>query len=190
MEKNKILRTAQGLCQFLQGLLIFFALLFTVVLIHWHFSPEIYQRIEVSGELEAGAGGYGFRILTGNGNFSGPGNVLLSELAVGMLYWMYLRIILFTGLTFLMVRSVRDILSSIQSLETFRNDNVVAFRKIGRYAWWIFVLSSFNFRILEGNSDLLLTLALGPLLIAVFAYVMAEVFREGNRLMEDNHLTI
>lgn len=188
MERNKIITLAQGLCRFLQIFLILFALLFTGVLIHWHFSPESYALVELPGVQEAGF--FNFRIISASDAALPNDGVLFSQLSAGMLYWMFFRTLLLLSLTFLIFRSLRQILNSIESLKTFRQDNIAAFRKIGKYALGIFVLASFNLWVEPGDSNLNLTLAFGPLLIAVFALVMAEVFKEGNRLMEDSNLTI
>jgi hypothetical protein len=190
MERNRIIVIAKGLCRFMQIFLILFALLFTGVLIHWHFSPESYALVVLPGAREGLGLGLDFRIISVSDAESPNNGVLLSQLSVGMLYWLYLRTLLLLSLTFLIFRSVLQILGSIESLKTFRQDNIVAFQKIGKYTLGIFVLTSFNIWIVPGDSNLNLTLAFGPLLIAVFALVMAEVFKEGNRLMEDSNLTI
>lgn len=190
MKRNGIITIAKGLCRFMQIFLILFAVLFTGVLIHWHFSPETYALVELPGALKGGFTGQDFRIISTSDGEDLANQVLLSELTPGMLYWTYFRSLALLSLMFLIVKAVLRILGSIQSLETFRQDNVIAFQKIGKYAIGIFILTSFNVWIVPGDSNINLNLPLGPLLLAVFALVMAEVFKEGNRLMEDSNLTI
>lgn len=190
MERNRIIVIAKGLCRFMEIFLMLFAVLFTGVLIHWHFSPETYALVELPSALKGGFTGQDFRIINASDGENLTNQVLLSELTPGMLYWTYLRTLAFLSLMFLIVKEVRRILGSIESLETFRQDNVIAFQKIGRYALIIFFLASFNVWVVPGDSNINLNFALGPLLFAVFALVMAEVFKEGNRLMEDSNLTI
>lgn len=190
MEKNKMITLGQGLCRFVQLFLILFAALFTFVLIHWHFSPDSYALVELPDIDQEGFTMQRFRIISVSDGEPDPGSILLSELFPVMLYWLYVRTLILLTLTYLIFRALRSVLSSIRSLETFRNDNISAFQQIGKYALWIFFLTSFNLWIVPGDSNVNLNLALGPLLIAVFAFIMAEVFKEGNQLMEDSKLTI
>lgn len=190
MDKNKIILIAQGLCRFVQGFLIFMGVLFTVVLVHWHFSPESYALVELPGGSKSGFYGQGFRIISVSYKAANPNAVILSQVSAGMLYWLYLRTLVIMTLTFFMFRSVRRILGSIKSLKTFCQDNIIAFQRIGKYALGIFVLTSFNLWIVPGDSDVNLNLALGPLLVGIFSLVMAEVFKEGNQLIEDRNLMI
>ena len=106
MERNRIIVIAKGLCRFMEIFLMLFAVLFTGVLIHWHFSPETYTLVELPSALKGGFTGQDFRIINTSDGENLTNQVLLSELTPGMLYWTYLRTLAFLSLMFLIVKEV------------------------------------------------------------------------------------
>lgn len=82
------------------------------------------------------------------------------------------------------------VISSIRSLETFQKENIQAFRRMASVFLALFILNMFN---LENNGDLLsftFRLPLNYLFAVIGCFILAEIFKEGNRLMEENELTI
>lgn len=88
------------------------------------------------------------------------------------------------------VQLVIKVLQSLKSLETFKNENVKAFRKMGYLFIIIFITSIPSLQMVNGTQQVTISLAPGILLGTLICYLLAEIFREGNRLMEDNKLTI
>ncbi len=115
---------------------------------------------------------------------------MLSELSYVSIYWLYIRTALFILLTLLILRSIFQVLRSISHAETFHKANAHHFRSIGSYTLILFVLGSFNFGMYQGEGQFFFQLAFGPLLFALAAFVLAEVFREGSKLQEDKNLVV
>ncbi len=82
--------------------------------------------------------------------------------------------------------SLLKIIRSIDSLKTFAEGNIKAFKNVSLYAFIIFCLQLIE--ILPGKISF--TIHFEPLLVSAFAFILAEVFREGHQLMKDNELTV
>jgi hypothetical protein len=90
----------------------------------------------------------------------------------------------------LVVRESLLVVDSIQSLETFRQRNITSFRKIGQLFIALFLVNLFHFGMDDGAWELTIQFEPIYLLGTLIGYVLAEIFREGNNLMEEQKLTI
>lgn len=93
-------------------------------------------------------------------------------------------------LILVIMEQVIKIIESIKSLETFHETNVLSFMTIGHMFIGIFLIGILGIRFTDSGFHLSFHLNLIPLLGTLAAYIMAEVFKEGHRLMEENKLTI
>ncbi len=92
---------------------------------------------------------------------------------------------------FLIFSELIKVVQSIKSLKTFTNNNIQAFKNIGIYLLIIFALGAISLNIGEGDSyRFSFSIKFYPLIGALFALLMAEIFKEGNRLREENELTV
>ena len=81
-------------------------------------------------------------------------------------------------------------MQSVKNLKTFQKNNVYSFRKIDKYIFMIFLLSSYvKVRFQQGGVSAT-HINLTPLLFVLATFIMAEIFKEGNALEEENDLTI
>ena len=81
-------------------------------------------------------------------------------------------------------------MQSVKNLKTFQNNNVTSFRKIGKYIFYIFLITSFiNIDLKKGGSSGI-NLNFELLIWMLLVYILAEVFKEGNNLQQENNLTI
>ena len=81
-------------------------------------------------------------------------------------------------------------MQSVKSFKTFQKNNVYSFRKIGKYIFIIFLLSSYiKVRFQQGGISGT-HINFTPLLLGLVAFIMAEIFKEGNELEVENNLTI
>jgi hypothetical protein len=111
---------------------------------------------------------------------SGQGEILFSGLSA----------VLGMGCYILIIRESLKVVRSIKSLETFRIDNIRSFQRIGKL---ILVLLVLNAVILTHNGhhwDWYFEFNPTYLLGTLVCYILAEIFREGNKLMEEQKLTI
>ena len=82
------------------------------------------------------------------------------------------------------------IMESVRSLKTFQNLNVQSFRKIGTYCIAITILNLITYLDLGTFTQQSLYIETTPLIIGLFAFILAEIFKEGNHLMQENELTV
>jgi hypothetical protein len=111
-------------------------------------------------------------------------------LALGLLVFYGSKAILVLGCYVFIIRECLKIISSLKSLDTFRGDNIKSFQRVGQWFVLLFLLSVVQISQPEGAWEI--TLAFDPsyLLGTLVCYLLAEIFREGNRLMEESKLTI
>lgn len=93
-------------------------------------------------------------------------------------------------LSMLMVQEVRKILKSVQDLETFNSRNVKAFRTLGYLCLAMAALNSVL--LLSTNQDAVKNFSVdfNFLYFMLAAFIMAEIFKEGQNLSEQDQLTI
>jgi hypothetical protein len=82
--------------------------------------------------------------------------------------------------------SLLKIVRSINSLKTFAEGNIKAFKNVSVYAFTIFCLKLIE--ILPGKISF--AIHFEPIVVAAFAFILAEVFKEGHQLLKDNELTV
>jgi hypothetical protein len=114
----------------------------------------------------------------------------LSRISITSLYVNYLQVMCMLLLIFLAVREFLAIIRSVQIVETFHQRNISAFQKIGKYFFLLFILSGITIVSAQEAHLHSYSLQLTPLILSVVALIMAEIFRQGNKLLEENQLTI
>lgn len=100
------------------------------------------------------------------------------------------RSMLISLLLLLALQSLVRIIQSIRSLSAFREDSIRHFKRIAGLMLTSFIISSFGMSFVDASLSLKFSPELQYLLFALVSMVLAEVFKEGNRLWEDNQLTI
>lgn len=113
-----------------------------------------------------------------------------SNLNTGSLYFNYFKFSAIIILLYLSITEFRTVLRSVRKLETFHQTNVIAFKKIGSSCFLIFGLSIFSYWGFDEYAKSSISIHLYILLISLIAFILAEIFKEGNNLMEENQLTI
>ena len=106
---------------------------------------------------------------------------------------MYIVFIKYTAilvLVFLCVKEFQRVAESVKNIQTFKEGNVQSFIKLGKYLFILFLLYSFSFFNFEQGRLSIVSISFLPLVLMLLAFVMAEIFKEGNQLSEDNDLTI
>jgi len=188
MIQNRVIKIALKISKLILGICVLAGVAFVGFVIHWHISPKSYEAVEVSQVFKPGFGVNGFHWVLGK-KASAQG-LWLSDLSPLMIYWLLLRGLIFIVLSFLITQAFQRILVSIHSIETFHQNNVKQFKIIAQYGLIAFFFSFFNFSYIQGEFDINFHLATAPLLLTISSYVLAEVFREGNKLSEDQKLMI
>lgn len=185
---NRIIKSALLFCKSILYLIYILLAAFMVMIIYWHFDPAAFTSIEVSDSYKAGFGS-DMRYITSVSQVA-PDAIYLSELSYPMMYWLIVRNVFFFGLYLIIIKKIIGILYSIESVQTFYEDNVRIFKDLAKLGFIGAAVSCFNFMYLAGEFNISLTIPFAPLLFAVSCLVMAEVFNEGRRLLEDKNLIV
>jgi len=90
----------------------------------------------------------------------------------------------------LIINELIKVIQSIRSLDTFKEKNILAFRRMASIFIALFFIHVFSLTQTEEQFSFSLSLPLQYLLGVIACYILAEIFKEGNRLMEENQLTI
>ncbi|WP_299824283.1 DUF2975 domain-containing protein [uncultured Pontibacter sp.] len=198
MKKNKLLSAALSVCNIFKLLFIIFIAASTVLLVHWHFSPDTYKDISItldktSNAVYTMADDYAVENSSDTDKRIHAKNreaIRITDLNHQSLYVFYLQSVGLLVFWLLIIQEIKSIIKSVKGLETFRSSNSKAFRKIGKYCLGIALLSAFKWIGLEGHSFFGLYFQFMPLAFAMAAFILAEVFEEGNKLYEAEQLTI
>jgi len=94
------------------------------------------------------------------------------------------------GLIYLSISSFKKIINSVKNISTFQQKNISSLRTIGKYTILYVIISSYTYFGYEQANQYFFHPNTSPLVIALFAYILAEVFKEGNRMAEENKLTV
>lgn len=189
MERNRILSLSKTACRFIKWLCIVLIALLTLGLFYWLIAPEQLSEINVSPGLDTGYGLSGFDLMDSDDS-TDTVIVSLSELSGFMAGWIFLRNIFFLGITILIVRKIMSVLTSIDEVKTFYGSNIQHFRDLSLLGFIAFIASAVNFSYIAGSMQITVGLVPGPLLFSLACLVLAEVFREGKILLEENNMII
>lgn len=91
---------------------------------------------------------------------------------------------------FLSLRLLNKVILSVKDLSTFQEINVSAFKRIGINFLIIACLSTIEFWDFGPVSKTGIKIDFHFFIIALLAFVVAEIFKEGNQLKQENELTI
>jgi len=116
--------------------------------------------------------------------------VSLDQLTTGIILLLSLQRSILLLLLYLGLKAFRKVISSVKNINTFQQENVNAFRKIGKYAFFYFFIGSYSYYGTMELSQRSAHLDLSPIIITLLAYILAEIFKEGNKLVKENKLTI
>ena len=192
MKKNKLLNIAVVVCKSIRVIYIIAFIILTGIFIHVQIAPDSYKK----GNYSFNNTTSGFQISKYNRwKISSPkledkDVYTIDKILKTSLYINYLKLVAILLFIFLATKEFQKIMQSVKNLKTFQKNNVYSFRKIGKYIFIIFLLSSYvKVRFQQGGVSAT-HINLTPLLFVLAAFIMAEIFKEGNALEEENDLTI
>lgn len=185
--KNKFLKTFSVFLEIFRIIYIAAFALFLAVMVHWHFSPNTYNRVDVSSAFQAGSANASFEL---KADVNDPSVIPLGSLSYGMAWWLLVRSFLFFVLGLSIIHRIQGITRSIASLQTFYQGNIHHFRKIARLCFIMAFFSFFNFYAAEGDLQFDLGIPFITLLAALGSLLMAGIFKEGMHLAQDKELIV
>ena len=117
-------------------------------------------------------------------------HLLLDQIPSGVLVFMLGKATVTLVILSMMIRLVINVLKSLRSFDTFKSENVRTLRKMGNLfiLWFLVAIPGVTYI----DESLVISVSVLPsiLLGTLICYLLSEIFKEGNRLMEDNKLTI
>lgn len=194
MTKNSLLNIGIGICKFFRIFSIIAFVILAILLVHYQINPSSYENVEINSKMNNSVLYIKWStstVIKVNDEVSDNSNpFVLSKLKSSSLYFNLLKVFLIMLFFFLNLKEFQKIIESVKEIKTFQERNVLSFRRIGKYMLIIFVLmsySSFNFQ--QGHFSSF-QISFGLLILSLLSYIMAEVFKEGNNLYEENKLTV
>jgi len=193
--KNNLLLTITELC--CKGICLLIILGFTVLtmmLIYWHFNPEAYKDYIFIAAFRA----YGPDTILGYSvtetwticDTPRDDPFAWANIKRFSLYFIYLQSTALMWCFLLVFKEATNVITSVKSKQSFRIENYRSFRNIGKYFFCIFCLSGFCFIASEFGNFYGVYVQLTPLILMMGAYIMAEIFKEGNVLQEEVQSTV
>ncbi len=162
---------------------------------HYQINPQSYDDVELNTKM-SNKNAISFKwsrsiAIKVNDEVSDNSNpFVLSKLKLGSLYFNFLKVSLVILFLFLSLKEFQKIIESVKELKTFQERNVLSFRRIGKYVLIIFVLISFSSFTFQQGKFSGFHISFELLILSLLSYIMAEVFKEGNNLSEENKLTV
>lgn len=191
MKRNTLLHLASLSGRLLLIFNILFFLGMTFIFIHVQVSPESYAGRKFSIIKPEGTIFYVSKSENWGDASSLDGNLVsLDQLTTASLYFNYLQIGAILTFTFLSIKAFLSVIRSVHFTGTFRSSNVEAFRKIGLWLLFVCILSGFSSVSTDFMNQRTYYLRITPLLLTLLSFIMAEIFKEGTELSEENQLTI
>ncbi|MEX0968453.1 MAG: DUF2975 domain-containing protein [Bacteroidia bacterium] len=182
MERNQILKLSVLVFKALRVFCIIALGILAVVAVMWHISPDTLQSVYLDKDTLY----YQY-----SGQSAGTeAEISLNEMGQAAFYFNSLKLaIILLVLLYIFQRALR-IIRSMKSLQTFRDNNVRQFQKIGSAFLVLALFNTFYFMEVSGHAVINFMVPFNSLLAALLGFLLAEIFKEGNRLMEENQLTV
>lgn len=189
MNRSTLLNLAIITCKFSRLILILAFLSLTIFFIHIQIDNGFYEE----RDIEFNRYEFFYSISKQEVVSSGSNNekaFTLDKITTASLYFNFLRYTLILGIIFMVFKEFQKIMESAQNIEAFRKENVASFRRIGKYIFGYFLLINIYYIGFEAGSLTGFNASFTPLLLVLLAYIMAELFKEGYLLKQENDLTI
>ena len=189
MDKNTLLNIASGLCTISRVILVISILATTVFLIHFLIDTSAYSDIKVTIPESSSNLKIEFEDIVGEAPVNT--NVFtIDDWNTGSMIFTYFQIIGILTLLYLSIGEFAKVLRSVRKLKTFQITNEQAFRKIGFYCIFLAILTTITYWQFGNYSLSRFSISFNALGFALFAFILSEIFKEGNTLKTENDLTI
>ncbi|MFC5271561.1 DUF2975 domain-containing protein [Adhaeribacter terreus] len=188
MERNKLLFWVTACCRIMQVVQIGLIILLTYYVVNWHIDPQYYDDWKFSGSL--GKLSISNPIHTAASEMDTTRTFMVSQLQPFSVYMIYIQILMQMVLWILVVQEFVKVIQAVKRVQTFREQNVKSFQKIAGYLLWIFIISGFTFVAAGNTGHFSFDFSFTTLVLMLASYILAEIFKEGNRLYEEEQLTV
>jgi len=195
MTKNTLLNTAIWVTRLLKIILVIAAISITSLFVYAQIDKDNFADEEIV--LKANPSYLGVSTIvsdvwkddTNEAQFDSK-PYTFGKLKTVSLYINYFKIIIVAVLLFLILGTFEKIMLSVKTLHTFSSCNAKLFRTIGIYIIVVTILISYTVLRFESGTQTISHLSLTPIIYMLLAFVIAEIFKEGEHLRAENDLTI
>ena len=187
MTKNTLLNIAISISRILKALLIISALALTCLFVYVQIKNDAFANQEIKLIPESSYFDFSTSIgfstihseIWGDANYDSK-PYTIGKLKTLSLYVIYFKGIIFLSLIFMLINAFEKIMLSIKTLKTFSAGNSKLFRKIGMYIVFIVVITSYSVFRFENGLQTKVSIQSTPIIFALLAFIMAEIFKEGS----------
>lgn len=191
MKKNTLLNIAIIICYGLRLLLVIFSIIVLGLFIYVQVDKEKFKDQEIQLSQSTKIMNHYVSDSSNSKAITIDNNLYtLGELKTVSLYLMFLEWIITIALIYLGIKEFQKVMASVRTLRTFARSSIKSFRRIGIYALIFFIITNHYILWFEGEAKIELSISFIPLIYALLAFIMAEIFKEGNALKQENDLTI
>ncbi len=186
MTRNTLLRITIILCKVFRVLSVLFFFAIITVTIWIQIAPSDFETIKIKKQ----------RLIYMDNNYIIESDNIqetayyLSEIKTTSLYFNCIKSLIMIFLIYLCITELQKVIYSLRDIQTFQKRNVLSFRKIGKYLLVVFIFSIIDFWIFSNGGFFSLTINLTFLILSLTTFVLAEIFKEGNKLYEEHQLTV
>lgn len=190
MREVDMLRFPTLFCWGLYCFIAIAAIYTTGIFVNLQINPQDYAHWNAIAMFPKGTLTYTFVETWSTVTSNGATLLSFDKINTSSLYFNYFQILAVLFLAFISVRELLNIIRSVGQIDTFHKRNILSFQKISKYLFVIFILLGFTFISAPEASLRSYSLQLTPLMLSLAALLLAEIFKRGNELLEENRLTI
>jgi hypothetical protein len=194
MKKNALLNIAIIICKFFRLIYIVIFLMLTGLFVHSQINPSSYMNLDLNNkinEYDFSMNSYTTDKIIVNGVTPEDSEVFtFDKLKYSSLFFNFIKVTLVLFCSFLCLKEFQNIIESVKEIKTFQIRNVSSFRRIGKYLLVIFILMSYSSFTFQQGAISSFHISFTLLILPLLAYIMAEIFKEGKKLSDENKLTI
>lgn len=151
----------------------------------WNFSPTSFDGLSA---VSACDGSISFAWNSGAVKAGNNGSILAMN--TSLLHFKVVKAILFLLVILFFMREVVKVIKGMNDFNTFQNQNVKSFQRMAYGSLAVFFLKIPVYGITDGVLGMTLKMEFTPLMVALALFVLAEVFKEGNNLYEEQKFTV
>jgi len=191
MTRNTLLNIAISISRILNVMLIIGAIGLTILFVYVQVDNEAFANQDVKFGETSGLIGFSSTESSNSVDFEGDTSLYtIGKLKTVSLYVIYCKGLIVMALVFLSIKAFEKIMLSVKTLQTFSSRNSKLFRDIGKYIIYIVILISYSILRFDDSTRVTFSLSFAPLIYSLLAFIMAEIFKEGSVLKQENELTI
>jgi hypothetical protein len=197
MTKNRLLNVAIFICKSFRLIYIILFIIFTGFFIHFQIDSSSYKKFNFNDfSIENNTDLHFIFVhkskFSYNNEKAPEDNEVykIDKLTTVSSFFLYIEIALCMILSFLCLKEFQDVLQSVKRINTFEERNVTSFRKIGKYLFFIFILSSYSHLSFRNGDITSLSFSITLPCLIILSFIMAEIFKEGSMLSEEVNLTV